>query len=52
MALVLFMPKEDSILQLCIDFWGLNQILKKNQYFLPLVSEAINQLSGTCYYEA
>jgi hypothetical protein len=29
-APVFFVPKKDGTLQLCMDFWGLNQITKKN----------------------
>jgi hypothetical protein len=29
-APVFFVPKKDGTLQLCVDFWGLNQITKKN----------------------
>jgi hypothetical protein len=49
-ALVFFVPKKDGTLQLCVDFWGLNQITKKNQYPLPLISEAIDRLSGARYF--
>jgi hypothetical protein len=43
------MPKKDGILQLCVDFRGLNQITKKNQYPLLLINEAINRLAGARY---
>jgi hypothetical protein len=33
-----------------VDFRGLNQITKKNWYPLPLISEAIDRLSGARYF--
>ncbi len=33
-----------------MDFWGLNQITKKNRYPLPLIGEAIDRLLGACYF--
>ncbi len=33
-----------------MDFRGLNQITKKNRYPLPLISEAIDCLSGARYF--
>jgi hypothetical protein len=48
-APVFFVPKKDGTLQLCADFRGLNQITKKNWYPLPLISEAIDRLSGAHY---
>jgi hypothetical protein len=49
-ATVFFIPKKDGSLQLCVDYRGLNQILRKNRYPLPLISEAIDRLSGTKFY--
>jgi hypothetical protein len=48
-APVFFVPKKDGTLRLCVDFRGLNQITKKNRYPLPLISEAIDRLSGARY---
>ena len=36
---ILFVPKKDSKLQLCVDYWQLNAITVKNCYPLPLISE-------------
>ena len=36
---ILFILKKDKMLQLCIDYWGLNNIMIKNSYLLPLISE-------------
>jgi len=40
-APVLFIQKKDGSLQLCVDFQGLNQISKKDQYPLPLISDLL-----------
>jgi hypothetical protein len=45
-APVFFVPKKDESLRLCVDYRGLNQITRKNRYPLPLISEAIDRLSG------
>jgi hypothetical protein len=33
-----------------VDYRGLNQITRKNRYPLPLISEAIDRLSGAKFY--
>ena len=45
-APVLFAPKKDGGLRLCVDYRGLNSITKKNRYPLPLIEDVINALSG------
>jgi hypothetical protein len=37
-------------MRLCVDYRGLNQITKKNRYPLPLISEAIERLSGAKFF--
>ena len=37
--LILFVPKKDSKLRLCINYRQLNVIMIKNHYPLPLISE-------------
>jgi hypothetical protein len=49
-APVFFLPKKDGTLWLCVDFLGLNQIMKKNRNSLPLIIEAIHRLSGARYF--
>ena len=44
-APVLFTHKRDGSLQLCIDFHGLNKIMKKDQYPLPCIT---NLLDSPC----
>jgi len=39
---VLFVKKKDGSLQLCVDFRGLNRIMKKDQYPLPLISNLLD----------
>ncbi len=48
-APVVFVPKKDGTLRLCVDFRGLNQITKKNRYPLPLICESIDRLAGARY---
>jgi hypothetical protein len=44
-APILFVPKADSTMRLCVDYRGLNKVTIKNQYPIPLVSEMLDQLS-------
>ena len=41
-APVLFAPKKDRKLRLCMDLRGLNRITKKDRYPLPLISDLLN----------
>jgi len=41
-APVLFVKKKDSSLWLCVDFCGLNKIMKKDRYPLPLISDLLD----------
>jgi len=47
---VLFVPKKDSTLCLCIDYRGLNKITIKNRYPLPLISEILDRASGAKFF--
>jgi len=49
-APVLFVKKKDGSLRLCMDFCGLNQITKKDQYPLPLISDLLESPSHTKIY--
>lgn len=45
-APVLFVPKKDGSLRLCVDYRGLNEITVKNRYPLPLIGELLDRLAG------
>src|SRR5690606_13940130 len=47
---VLFVPKKDGTLRLCVDYRGLNKITLKNRYPLPLISEILDRASGAQYF--
>ena len=43
-ASILINKKLDGSLRLCVDYWGLNNVIIKNQYPLPLVRKSLNWL--------
>ena len=43
-ALIFFDQKPDRSLRLCMDYWGLNNIIIKNQYPLLLIGELLDRL--------
>ena len=45
-APVLFVPKKDGGLRLCVDYRGLNNVTIKNRHPLPLISETLDRLGG------
>jgi hypothetical protein len=45
-APILFVPKKDGTLRLCVDYRGLNRVTKKNRYPLPLINETMDRLVG------
>ena len=45
-APVIFAPKKDGTLRLCVDYRGLNAITVKNRYPIPLISELLDRLHG------
>ncbi|KAG5718731.1 hypothetical protein E4T56_gene2681 [Termitomyces sp. T112] len=49
-ALVLFAKKKDRSLRLCVDYWGLNKVIKKNQYPLPLIGDLVDHLCSAKIY--
>ena len=44
-APILFDKKSNESLRLFVDYWGLNNIIIKNRYPLPLVGESLDRLS-------
>ena len=41
-ALILFNRKPNENLRFCVNYWGLNNIIIKNQYPLPLISKLLD----------
>ena len=41
-APILFIPKKDGGLRLCVDYRGLNQVTIKNRHPLPLITETLD----------
>ncbi len=49
-APILFNKKPDGSLRLYIDYQGLNNLVIKNQYPLPLVDESLDRLGWARYF--
>ena len=49
-APILFAPKKDSELRLCIDYRGLNKVTQKNQYPIPLINEILDRVVSAKIY--
>ena len=49
-APILFVPKKDGGLRLCVDYRGLNKITIKNRTALPLISETLDRLVGAAIF--
>ena len=45
-APILFVPKKDGGLRLCVDYRGLNKVTVKNHHPLPLISKTLNYLTS------
>ena len=45
-APVVFSPKKNGVLRVCVDYRKLNAMTIKNRYPLPLISELLDQLNG------
>ena len=43
---ILFVPKKDGTLRLCVDYRGLNDITIKNRYPLPLINEIMDRVNS------
>ena len=46
-APILFVPKKDGGLRLCVDCRGLNAVTFKNRHPLPLITETWDRLGGS-----
>ena len=49
-APILFVPKSDGTMRLCVDYRGLNKVTIKDRYPIPLVSEMLDRLSKASVY--
>ena len=49
-APVLFAPKKDGGLRLCIDYRGLNKITVKNSFPIPRMDDMLDRLHGAKYF--
>jgi hypothetical protein len=49
-APVLFSPKKDGTLRLCVDYRGINSITVKNRYPLPLTNEIMDRVNGEQWF--
>ena len=49
-ALVLFVPKPDGSLRVCIDYQGLNKITVKNKFPMPRIDDLLDNLSGATHF--
>jgi RNase H-like domain found in reverse transcriptase/Reverse transcriptase (RNA-dependent DNA polymerase)/Integrase zinc binding domain/Chromo (CHRromatin Organisation MOdifier) domain len=47
---IMFVPKKDGGLRLCVDYRGLNAVTIKNRHPLPLISEILDRLGGSTYF--
>ncbi|KAL2104482.1 hypothetical protein VUR80DRAFT_423 [Thermomyces stellatus] len=47
---ILFVPKKDGGLRLCVDYRALNKITLKNRYPLPLITEILDRTQGSYYF--
>ena len=51
-APVLFVPKPDGTLRMCIDYRALNKLTKTNKYPLPRIDDLMDNLSGAKCFSA
>ena len=49
-APILFVPKKDGSLRMCVDYRALNKVTKKNRHPLPLISEILDRLCGATHF--
>jgi hypothetical protein len=51
-APVLFVPKPDGSLRMCIDYRALNNLTVKNKYPLPRIEDLMDNLAGAKYFSS
>ena len=49
-APIVFSPKKNGELRVCVNYRGLNAITFKNRYPLPLISELLDRLNGSVVF--
>src|SRR6202041_3886050 len=49
-APILFVKKKGGTLCLCVNFCGLNKLMKKDRYPIPLTSDLLDSLKNACIY--
>ena len=47
---ILFVPKKDGGLRMCVDYRALNAVTVKNRMALPLISEILDRVAGARYF--
>lgn len=47
---ILFVPKKDGKLRMCVDYRRLNEITVKNRYTLPLIQELQDRVKGARFF--
>jgi hypothetical protein len=43
---ILFVPKKDGGLRLCVDYYKLNKVTIKNRHLLPFINKTLDRLTG------
>lgn len=51
-APVLFVPKPDGTMRMCVDYRALNQLTVKNKYPLPRIDELMDNLAGATVFSS
>ena len=49
-TLILFVLKKDDSLRLCVDYRGLNNLIIKNRYLLPLIGKSLDCLGRAKHF--
>jgi hypothetical protein len=49
---VVFVPKKDGSLRMCVDFRRVNFVTRKDAYPLPLIQDVLSALAGSAYFSS